>query len=140
MWLQEGGACVVAGGVGHAWLQGGMHGCTGGHAWLLLGGCAWLLGGCMVAPGGVSGSSGGVGGGVRGFFHEIRSMSGRYASYWNAFLLVTVFVNNFCLKLIRTERNSDGYLLVFRYKLDEVKVLNVEHFAESTKFDTLVER
>ena len=49
-------------------------------------------------------------------------------------------VNNFCLKLIRTERNSDGYLLVFRYKLDEVKVLNVEHFAESAKFDTLVER
>ena len=30
----------------------------------------------MVAPGG----------GVRGFFDEIRSMSGRYASYWNAFL------------------------------------------------------
>ena len=25
-------------------------------------------------------------GGVHGFFDEIRSMSGRYASYWNAFL------------------------------------------------------
>ena len=24
---------------------------------------------------------------MRGFFHEIWSMSGRYASYWNAFLL-----------------------------------------------------
>ena len=24
---------------------------------------------------------------MRGFFDEIRSMSGRYASYWNAFLL-----------------------------------------------------
>ena len=65
------GACVVAlGGMrgcsgGHAWLLwGGMHGCSGGHVWLL--------------PGG---------GGVHGFFDEIRSMSGRYASYWNAFLL-----------------------------------------------------
>ena len=41
----------------------------------------------MVAPGGVRGSSGG---GVRGFFHEIRSMSGRYASYWNAFLYLII--------------------------------------------------
>ena len=30
------------------------------------------------------------GGAVRGFFDEIRSMSGRYASYWNAFLLLTI--------------------------------------------------
>ena len=64
--LFTGGACVVAwGGMhgcsgGHAWLlQGGMCGCSrGGHAWLLggcmvsLGGCAWLLPGvCVVAPG-----------------------------------------------------------------------------------------
>ena len=26
------------------------------------------------------------GGGVHGRYYEIRSMSGRYASYWNAFL------------------------------------------------------
>ena len=63
----------------------------GGCAWLL-GGRAWLLpGACMVAPGGVMhGCSGGAcvvfRGGVHGFFDEIRSMSGRYASYWNAFL------------------------------------------------------
>ena len=43
--------------------------------------------------GGMHGFSGG---GVRGFFsffryNEIRSMSGRYASYWNAFLLLLVF-------------------------------------------------
>ena len=63
-WLLQWGACVVAPG-GHAWL-------LGGRAWLLLGG-----GACVVAPGG----------GVHGFFGEIRSMSGRYASYWNAFLL-----------------------------------------------------
>ena len=38
----------------------------GGHAWLQ-GGRAWLLGGCVG-------------------YDEIRSMSARYASYWNAFL------------------------------------------------------
>ena len=27
-------------------------------------------------------------GGVRARYHEIRSMSGRYASYWNAFFLL----------------------------------------------------
>ena len=83
---------------GRAWLlRGGMRGCSrggmcgcsggacvvapGGHVWLL-GGRAWLLpGGCVVAPGGA----------CMVFFsffgyNEIRSMSGRYASYWNAFL------------------------------------------------------
>ena len=51
------GACVVA--------PGGARGCSRGHAWLLMGG-----------------------GGVRGIQQdtEIRSMRGRYASYWNAFL------------------------------------------------------
>ena len=47
----------------------GMRGCSGGHAWLL--------------PGGVHGCSGG---GHACFYDEIRSMSGRYASYWNAYL------------------------------------------------------
>ena len=58
------------GGRGHAWL-------LGGHVWLLWGGaCVVALGGaCVVAPGGAC-----VG------YDEIRSMSGRYASYWNAFL------------------------------------------------------
>ena len=41
--------------------------------WLLQGGHVWFLGG-----------------GVHGFFHEIRSMSGRYASYWNTFLFIMV--------------------------------------------------
>ena len=30
-------------------------------------------------------------GGMHGRYYEIRSMSGRYASYWNAFLLSTFF-------------------------------------------------
>ena len=62
-WLLPGGTtCVVALG-GHAWL-------LRGHAWLLWGGHAWLLRG------------------VHGIQQdtEIRSMSGWYASYWNAFL------------------------------------------------------
>ena len=65
----SGGACMVA--------LGWVHGCSGGHAWLLLrGGHAWLLrggvrscsggcvvapgGACMVAPGGMHGCSGGA--------------------------------------------------------------------------------
>ena len=87
----------------HGW-QGGMHGCwgvcgCGGHAWLA-GGHAWLVGACMVA-GGMHGCGGHawlaggaciVGGGMCGCrgacigYDEIQSMSGRYASYWNAFL------------------------------------------------------
>ena len=67
------GSCMVAGVC--VWLLGGMHGC-GGHAWLLGGvhGCrgAWLLGGCIG-------------------YNEIRSMDGRYASYWNACLLLSSF-------------------------------------------------
>ena len=68
-WLLPGGACMVAT-RGHAWL-------SGGHVWL-------LPGVCMVAPGGVWL----LRGGMHGIWWEteIRSMSGRYASYWNAFL------------------------------------------------------
>ena len=58
-------------GVCHSVHRGGVRGCSGGgRAWLLRGG-----GTCMVAQKG-----------VYGFFDEIQSMNGRYASYWNAFL------------------------------------------------------
>ena len=76
------GACMAGGmhGGGHAW-QGGMHG--RGHTWQ----------GGMHGKGGVHGRVVCVvGGGMRGRYYEIRSMSGRYASYWNAFL--------FCIKII----------------------------------------
>ena len=101
-----GGACVVA--LGEACvvaLGGACMVAPGGHVWLLWGVCmvaprgacvvaprgAWLLrGACMVAAGGHAWFFGGAcvvfRGGVRGFFDEIRSMSGRYASFWNAFL------------------------------------------------------
>ena len=96
-----GGACMVARGVcvvarGCAWLPGGggMCGCRGtcdceGHAWLpgaCMGGHAWL-------PGGMHGCQGACMG------YEIQSMSGWYASYWNAFLLhvsVILFTGGVC--------------------------------------------
>ena len=62
--------CVVALGGGMCGCsRGGMHGCSGGHAWLL------------------------QGGGMHGIRQdtEIRSMSGQYASYWNAFLFKQIF-------------------------------------------------
>ena len=83
---QEGGG--VRGCWGHAWLLGGVCVVAGGHVWLL---------GVCGCQGGMRGKGGhawqrGVRseGGMRGIRRdtEIRSMSGRYASYWNAFLLM----------------------------------------------------
>ena len=79
--VAPGGACMVLFG-----------GCvvlfSGRHAWFYLGG-VWFY------PGGMHGFIRGHAwfysrGGMRGFFsffgyNEIQSMSGRYASYWNAF-------------------------------------------------------
>ena len=80
----------------HAWLLGGMRGCS----WGGVHGCSGGV--CVVAPGGacVAAPEGGHAwfylGGMRGFFsffgyNEIRSMSGWHASYWNAFLLFKLF-------------------------------------------------
>ena len=63
--------CGFIRGVVHGFIWGGVHGFIwGGHAWFY---------------------SGWVAGAMHGFFsffryNDIRSMSGRYASYWNAFL------------------------------------------------------
>ena len=77
------GACVVLFGGGHAWFY-------SGGAWFYLGGMHGFIRGGMrgFIRGGMRGF---IRGGVRGFssffgYNEIRSMSGRYASYWNAFL------------------------------------------------------
>ena len=84
------GMCMVVG--GHVWLQrvcmvvGVIHGC-GGHAWFW-GGMRGCRGACMVV-GGVHGGGGHAwwrGGASCVGYDEIQSMSGRYASYWNAFL------------------------------------------------------
>ena len=120
LWLSQGGhawllggACMVArGGVrgcygGHVWLLrgGGMHGCYGGVCVVFAGGCvvfarghAWFFakGACMVFPRGAcvvfpGGACVVFPGGACIGYDEIRSMSGRYASYWNAFLLIEYF-------------------------------------------------
>ena len=63
-------------------MAGGMHGggpcMAGGHA-------RWGQGACIAGGGCVAE------GGMRGRYYGIRSMSGRYASYWNAFLFSGVF-------------------------------------------------
>ena len=48
------GGCIVAPG-GHAWLLGGMRGCSGGHAWFFPGACVVFPRGVMhgFSPGGV---------------------------------------------------------------------------------------
>ena len=114
----QGGCAWLLGGMcgcqGHAWLL-GVCACSGGHAWLP-GGHAWFWGACVVAggvhgcqgacmvlggcawlPGGVHGCQGAcmVAGGASVGYNEIWSMSGRYASYWNAFLLKNFFITYF---------------------------------------------
>ena len=83
-----GGCACFPGGVcflGWCVLPWGMHGCRG--TCMVAGGCAWLQGGMHGCGGGVHG-----GGGACMGYDEIRSMSGRYASYWNAFLFMHLFV------------------------------------------------
>ena len=104
------GACMVAP-RGHAWLlrgvcmvapgEGGMHGCSGGACVVAPGGHAWLL------LGGMRDCSGGMRGIRRDT--EIRSMSGRYASYWNAFLFFFNFRIFFCSK--PQELNIHAFLI-----------------------------
>ena len=96
VWLLWRGGCVLAAG------GAGMRGCSGGGCMVALGwgACVVFSGGgaCVVFSGGVCVVF--SGGGVRGFvqwvvcvgYDEIRSMSGRYASYWNAFLFRKTFV------------------------------------------------
>ena len=143
---EQGCVCGCLGGCawllgGHLWLL------PGGHVWLLGGACMVALGRCVVAPGGMHGCSGGgmhgcsgggqgcawfFQGGMRGFswgacmvfsggvcigYDEIRSMSGRYTSYWNAFLLylvftVTCYMSHFKLNSKMTTDYSRPYNLV----------------------------
>ena len=91
------GACMVLFGGMHGFIQGSMHGFIWGACMVLFrgvhgfiwGACVVLFGGCVwFYSGGILGF---IWGGMRGFFsffgyNEIRSMSGRYASYLNAFL------------------------------------------------------
>ena len=104
-WFYSGGVCGFIWGGVRGFIRGACMVLFGGHAWFYLGGmrgfireaCVVLFGGaCVVLFGGRAwfysgGMRGFIWGGMRGFFsffgyNDIRSMSGRYASYWNAFL------------------------------------------------------
>ena len=96
------GACVVAGRNGvRGCCFGGMHGCWQGGMHGCLGGVIGWRGGCIG-------------------YDEIRSMSGRYASYWNAFLF------SLCVIL---------FLYLFQFAVDYLaRILFVDtlHFKYST--------
>ena len=116
-WLPGGGACMVVGGMcgcrgacmvarGHVWLLGGMHGCQGvcmvaGRVCVVAGEHVWLPGGMCGCWGCVVGMYVVARGACMGY-DEIRSMSGRYTSYWNAFLyrLGTVNLKSFISKVL----------------------------------------
>ena len=98
-WFYSGGVCVVLFG-GCVWIYSGGHAWfySGGHAWFYSGGMhGFIRGACMVLFGGACVVL--FGGACMFFFSffgysEIRSMSGRYASYWNAFLLKLILNSN----------------------------------------------
>ena len=77
---------------GHAWLLGGVHGCSGG-CMVARGACMVALGGCVVALGGMSGCSGGGHAWDMTRYGDMVN-NGGYASYWNAFLFM--FASCFC--------------------------------------------
>ena len=101
-------------GGGHAWQGHALQGCVCGGGMHGKGGCVaggmhgrgcvcgkgvCVVGACMAGgmhSGGMCDRGPCMTGGVYGRYYEIRSMSGRYASYWNAFLLI----NNFELKIV----------------------------------------
>ena len=96
-WFFWGGVCGFFWGV-CSFFQGGVHGFFGGVCGFL-GGCAWFFqGACMVVEGCVW-----LPGGTCIGYNEIRSMSGRYASCWNAFLFE--LVSNFFLILTQYFKN-----------------------------------
>ena len=72
-WFYSGGHVWFYSGGVHGFIWGGVHGFIRGACIVLFGGCVWFY----------------SGGGMCSFFryNEIRSMSGQYAFYWNAFLL-----------------------------------------------------
>ena len=111
-WFYLGGACVVYFGGACMVLFGGVRGFIWGGAWFYSGGAWFYLGGCMVLFRGAcmvlcGGHAWFYFGGHAWFFqffgyNEIRSMSGRHASYWNAFLLTIIFC--FSLKISAFKR------------------------------------
>ena len=140
--VHRGWACMARG--EHVW-WGGMHGrracMAGGHAWpggmwrgcAWLGGCAWgvcMLGGmCAWWEEGTCMAGGHTRWGAcmtcippgRYYSYTIWSMSRRYASYWNAFLLCAKIIFEFLL-------NVCTHFIESSYKIIVKNYLNLQHF------------
>ena len=100
---------------GHVWRGVCMVGavCGGGHAWqgVVYGrGCAWQGMHAWLLGRGAC-----VEGGMRG--RKNYNSSGRYASYWNAFLFGKDFLRTTVplVKLFSTSLSSDGFLAIFTF-------------------------
>ena len=85
----------------HGFIWGGMRGFIWAVCVVLFGGHAWFF------QGGMHGfSRGGMHSFVSFFgYNEIRSMSGQYASYWNAFLLLELYLSS-CGNIVETKSCS----------------------------------
>ena len=135
--IRGGGACMVlfrGGMLGFIWGGGRAWFYSGGRVWFysggvhgfIRGGRAWFYSGGAGVRGFMRGGVRGFiqGGGVRGFssfcgYNEIRSMSGRYASYWNAFLFYIMY-NNSCVVEQRLSFEKQQYLAIS----DKIGLLN----------------
>ena len=87
---------------GHAWQGIGMH----GRGVCMAGGMCKRGGACMAGGVFVVGSMHGRGGGVRG--RNNGNCSGRYASYWNAFLFSNWYTGLFILNKSDKETKSEA--------------------------------
>ena len=105
---------VLFGGM-RGFIRGGMCGFIQGMCMVLFGGVhGFIWGACVVLFGGMCGFSGGHAWFFFSFFgyNEIRSMSGRYASYWNAFLFDDVLLLLYSLPFNQLLMMSDNELKV----------------------------
>ena len=118
--------------------RGGMHG--RGHAWqgaCMAGECTCMEGACMV--GGMHGGGACVAGWVcmaytpQTRYYEIRSMSRRYASYWNAFLLKTLFksinlTHSYSLQKYKKCSPDSPWVKIFLFFLHWITTDLVQHY------------
>ena len=96
------GACMVK---GDMWAKGG--GMRGKRGACVAKGACVVKGGACMAKGGVHGEGVSMCGIQRDT--EIRSMSGRYASYWNAFLCFIYMYNNLTVSVFSQTCQSGNY-------------------------------
>ena len=71
-------------------------------------------------------------GGMRGFSDEIRSMSGRYASYWNAFLLFDYLLFYLLLLFLQRSKSQNIWFALEGMRLQGRKFLKLSKILGST--------